>query len=299
MGCLGCLSKRGIRAYAGPMTTLDRDDPRPPYRQMADILRAAILTGKIRPGEKLPSGPELAEQYDVSKVTAQQAVRELRNEGLVVSRQGSGVYVRERTERPVGLRPHLERAFAEPNVTIDFAGFSGETLHGAISEPLDRIRDGRFRPDSLTVRILVPDPATPWTLPARAADMTDSPAFRKRAARKMERYTFGVLEEVRELQDLGLIQSATAEARIYPAVPLFKLYIINGVDMFFGYYPIEEHEIVLDGEPTVMWDLMGKNSTLFHTGVNSSDTDDSTTKLVRQSQFWFDSVWKIAREIQP
>ena len=135
------------------MQELDPDDPRPPYQQVANVLRAAILTRTFKPGEKLPSGPELAKRYGVARMTVQQAVRVLRDEGLVVSRQGSGVYVRERTERPVGLRPHLERAFDEPKVTVDFAGFSGETLHGALAEPLDKVRAGRLRPESLTVRI--------------------------------------------------------------------------------------------------------------------------------------------------
>jgi DNA-binding GntR family transcriptional regulator len=61
-------------------------------------------------------------------MTVQQAVRVLRDEGLIVSRTGSGVFVRERTERPVGLRPHIERAFEAEDVTLDFFGFSGETL---------------------------------------------------------------------------------------------------------------------------------------------------------------------------
>ncbi|WP_083898284.1 GntR family transcriptional regulator, partial [Nocardia vinacea] len=212
------------------MDAIDPDDPRTPRRQVADLLRAAILTGKLAPGSRIPSGPELAERYNVAKVTAQQAVNELRNEGLVVSRRGSGTYVRERPEKPLGLRPHLERAFSRRQVTIDFAGFSGETLHNAISEPLDQIRDGRFRPDSIAVRILVPDPTVPWTMPAQAPDLSDSPAFRKRASRIMHRHTFGIVDEVQELQDLDLIESSTAEVRAYPAAPMFKVYIVNGDD---------------------------------------------------------------------
>ena len=279
------------------MSAIDPEDPRPPRRQLADLLRAAILTGKLRAGEKLPSGPELAERYGVSKVTAQQAVAELKNEGLVFSRQGSGVFVRERAEKPVGLRPHLERAFVEPNVTIDFAGFSGETLHGAITEPLDKIRDGRFRPQSIAIRILVPDPGVPWTLPAVVPDMEDSPAFRKRATRIMQRHTFGIVDAVQELQDLGLIESASAQIRAYPTAPMSKLYIINGTDVFFGFYPIEEHELTLDGEPTRVYDLMGKNAILFHMETDHTDNEALKTQFVRQSQTWFDSVWNIAREI--
>src|SRR5690348_13647420 len=105
---------------------LDPDDPRPPYQQVANALRAAILTRKLAPGEKLPSGNELAQRYGVARMTIQQAMRILRDEGLIVSRQGSGVFVRERTTRAVALRPHVQRAFEPPKVPIDLAGVSGE-----------------------------------------------------------------------------------------------------------------------------------------------------------------------------
>lgn len=278
------------------MQELDPDDPRPPYQQLANVLRAAILTRTFQPGEKLPSGPELAKRYGMARMTVQQAMRVLREEGLVVSRQGSGVFVRERTERPVGLRPHLERAFAEDKVTIDFAGFSGQTLHGALAEPLDKVRAGRLRPQSLTVRILVPDPATPWTLPTRVEDLADSPAFRKRASRIMERSAVALVDDITELGELGLIPEVSAHVRVSPAVPLFKLYLINRTEAFFGYYPVQEHTVQLDGQPTPIWDLMGKDTILFQ---HSADTDPDTlaSQYVQQSQMWFDSIWTtVARE---
>jgi hypothetical protein len=45
-----------------------------------------------------------------------------------------------------GLRPYIEQAFTREHVTIDFAGFSGETLHGVIQEPLDKIPPARSSP---------------------------------------------------------------------------------------------------------------------------------------------------------
>lgn len=70
-----------------------------------------------------------------------------------------------RIERPVGLRPHIERAFEQDAVTIDFAGFSGETLAGALGEPLDKVRSGELTPSSIRVRVLVPDTGRPWAFP--------------------------------------------------------------------------------------------------------------------------------------
>src|SRR5579875_1341688 len=61
----------------------------------------------------------------------------------------------------VGIRPFVEQAFAREHVTIDFAGFSGETLHGVVQEPLDKIRIGRIKPASVTIRMLLPDTTRP------------------------------------------------------------------------------------------------------------------------------------------
>src|SRR5919112_2914091 len=144
---------------------LDPEDPRPPYLQVAAALRGAILERTLTPGDKLPSQTELAKRYGVARMTVQQALRVLKDEGLTYSWQGSGVFVRERTAKPVGLRPHIERAFGEPDVRIDFAGYTAETLHGALTEPLDTIRAGGLSPTSIRVRLLLPDTERPLALP--------------------------------------------------------------------------------------------------------------------------------------
>ncbi len=279
--------------------SLDPDDPRPPYQQVANALRAAILTKQFAPGNKLPSGHELAARYGVARMTVQQALRLLRDEGLIVSRQGSGVFVRARTERPVGLRPHIERAFEEPQVTIDFAGFSGETLHGALQEPLDQIRVGRHVPESIRIRALVPDPSTPWTLPCRVEDQADDPQFRERARGILLRHSQAIVESVQELEDLGLVDKASAEIRVHRSSPLFKLYIINDQEAFFGFYTVRPHTVTIKGEQHKMYDLMGKDTVLFH---HAADADEASTgsQYAQQSRAWFDSMWNtVASEFTP
>ena len=199
--------------------SLDPDDPRPPYMQIANALRAAILTKQLAPGEQLPSGNELAKRYSVARMTVQQALRVLRDEGLVVTRQGSGVFVRGRSERPVGLRPHVERAFERPQVSIDFAGFSGETLHGVLQEPLDKIRIGRLTPEAISIRMLLVNTATPWALPCRTEDLADDPDFRERAATITQRHTQAITASVHELADLGLVQQASVQIRVHHLAP--------------------------------------------------------------------------------
>lgn len=276
---------------------LDPDDPRPPYLQVATQLRAAILTRKFAPGEKLPSGPELAKTFGVARQTIQQAIRELREEGLIVSRQGSGVFVREKTARPVGLRPHIEEAFKRPEVSIDFAGFSGETLHGAVQEALDNIRAGRLTPERISIRLLLPDTDRPWSLPCRADNGQDEPLFRQRAEKITSRHAQAIVDSVHELRDLGLVSQASAQVRISGEPPRFKMYVINREEAFFGYYAVAEHTVALGGAPVTMLDLMGKDTELFHFAL--SDGPDSTSaQFVQQSTAWFDALWdNVAREV--
>jgi len=74
----------------------DANDPRAAYLQVADDLRAAITDGTFKPGQRLPSGRELARRYGVAAMTVNHAVQVLRDERLVVSYQGRGVFVAER-----------------------------------------------------------------------------------------------------------------------------------------------------------------------------------------------------------
>jgi putative hydrolases of HD superfamily len=75
------------------MQPIDAADKRPPFKKIANSIRAAILTGEFEPGAQLPPGRELAEFFGVAPMTIQQAIRVLREEGFVTSRMGSGVFV--------------------------------------------------------------------------------------------------------------------------------------------------------------------------------------------------------------
>jgi GntR family transcriptional regulator len=83
-----------MSAYSWLMASLDPDDPRAPYLQVAGGLRAAIRSGKYGPGVQLPTYQELAENWGVAINTAKSAVTLLRDEGLVVTQHGKGSFVR-------------------------------------------------------------------------------------------------------------------------------------------------------------------------------------------------------------
>lgn len=274
---------------------LDPDDPRPASQQIANHLRAAILTRRLEPGSKLPSQLELTARYGVARETVKQALRALAAERLIVTRQGSGAYVRARTERAVGLQPQVEAAFQEPRITIDFAGFSGETLQGLIQGPLDRIRAGNLAPEYISIRILLPDLSEPAGVPV-LADGTDDPRLRRRAQRIARRHTEAIIESLTELAELGLVAHASAEVRTHRGASPFKLYVLNGQDAFFGFYPIVKHAVTIDGESLPMYDVLGKDVPLFHFAVVDDETSDST-QYVELARAWFDSMWStVSRE---
>ncbi|MCP4966897.1 MAG: winged helix-turn-helix transcriptional regulator, partial [bacterium] len=261
---------------------LDPDDPKPPFQQVANHLRAAILTGEFGPGDQLPTGGQLSEMYGVARMTVQKALQILRDEDLIISRQGAGVYVKGRTTAPIGLRPHIESAFEAEDVTIDFVGFSGETLHGALIEPLDKVRSGRYVPQSIRVRALVPDTTEPWALPCNVEDLSDNPAFRQRAQSIITTHAGALVEATHELEQLGLVPSAVAEIRVVRSVQLLKLYLINGVEAFYGFYPIRQRAITIDDSEHNIFDLMGKDATLFHY-ERTNDEDDTSSRFVTEA----------------
>jgi GntR family transcriptional regulator len=73
---------------------IDRTSDRPVYKQLADALRASVLSGELPGGSSLPSETELMERYGVSRNSARNAVALLRIEGVVFTEHGRGSFVR-------------------------------------------------------------------------------------------------------------------------------------------------------------------------------------------------------------
>jgi GntR family transcriptional regulator len=72
--------------------------------QVADELRDSIDSGGLKPGERLPSGRDLARRYGVAPMTISHALDVLRSEGLVEAYQGRGVFVTDHRAAEGGSR---------------------------------------------------------------------------------------------------------------------------------------------------------------------------------------------------
>ena len=63
------------------------------YRWLYDQLRTAILDGRLHPGSRLPATRDLAKAYRLSRATIVAAFEQLKSEGYVEGRTGSGTYI--------------------------------------------------------------------------------------------------------------------------------------------------------------------------------------------------------------
>lgn len=79
-----------------PARALARADG-PLYRQLADLLRAPILTGAFPVGDELPKEAELALRFGVSLITVRQALRDLEADGLIRKRPAKPAVVAARS----------------------------------------------------------------------------------------------------------------------------------------------------------------------------------------------------------
>ena len=81
------------------MSLIDRESSVPPYRQIAAILRERIASGQIKPGRRIPSMVELEREFEVARDTLRKATQVLKDEGLVETVSGMGIYVVAKPER--------------------------------------------------------------------------------------------------------------------------------------------------------------------------------------------------------
>lgn len=72
------------------------DDGRPVYRQIVDQVKAALGSGRLRPGDQLPTHRDLAKELVVAPLTVKKAYDTLQAEGLIVMAQGKGTFVTRR-----------------------------------------------------------------------------------------------------------------------------------------------------------------------------------------------------------
>jgi GntR family transcriptional regulator len=75
--------------------TIEFDNDRPIYLQIADMIREAIMAGDIEEGKSIPSVREISVEHNLNPQTVLNATQVLINEGLLEKRRGLGMFVQE------------------------------------------------------------------------------------------------------------------------------------------------------------------------------------------------------------
>jgi GntR family transcriptional regulator/MocR family aminotransferase len=121
--------------------------PAPPshgslYRWLYDELRAAILEGRLRPGGRLPATRDLASAYGLSRATIVTAFDQLKSEGYVEGKAGSGTYVSQvLPEQLLDVRgPRTEKRLPHRRVALSEYARRLQPFRGTSPRPIRAFR---------------------------------------------------------------------------------------------------------------------------------------------------------------
>lgn len=87
------LSHGTYGTYVTMEITTDLDDPQPLFAQLIEQIKQAVLTGKVAPGDPLPSIRQLANDLDLNSKTVAKAYRLLERDSVVQTRGYRGTFV--------------------------------------------------------------------------------------------------------------------------------------------------------------------------------------------------------------
>jgi GntR family transcriptional regulator len=109
----------------------------PPYVQIVEQVRQALLGGVLRPGDRLPTVKEVVGSLAINPNTVLKAYRDLEREGLVEGRQGVGTFVMRRPDGPPpNEQAALKRALANWVAKAQRAGLADGDIESMVRSVL-------------------------------------------------------------------------------------------------------------------------------------------------------------------
>jgi GntR family transcriptional regulator len=116
--------------------TIDPDDRKPIYQQVADGIKSLIARRELPEGAALPPVRQLAADLGVNLNTIATAYRELQTEGLITVKHGSGAVVASATSAPDKDREHLRRSLRGALTDLVLAGLSLKEIMSMVAVEL-------------------------------------------------------------------------------------------------------------------------------------------------------------------
>ncbi|MEV0225780.1 winged helix-turn-helix domain-containing protein [Streptomyces sp. NPDC050704] len=265
-------------------------------QEIADILRDRIRAGELRPGDRLSTQAELAEEFGVERGTVRQALRALQQDGLLSNvSKGSPPRVAEVTpthDQPqrtmVGLAPRLTEAFKAKDVRIDVVCHTAETMMLALGEPVRLIHEGTVKPSSIKVRILLPSRKINLAFPVSVDAHGEEDPVHRRWLDQRNAQVHVLSHNLKSLRSSHGID-VQVTFRALPFTPPVKLYLLNGDEALMGYYMLTRREEEYESQTLDMYDVLGSESLLFSFEKGAGQRDAA---FVGQSQKWFNALWE-------
>ena len=149
----------------------------PIYRQLVTQVALAILSGDLKPGDRLPSTRELARRFSIHPNTVSAGYRELAREGWVEYRHGSGVYIKNDATPPSTpeqiLDQHIAAFFrAVRELRLPAAAIRQRVAEWIASPPPDHFLLIDSDPDAREILLTEIRQLTDW--PASAISVEDA-----------------------------------------------------------------------------------------------------------------------------
>jgi GntR family transcriptional regulator len=117
-----------------------RLDPKsgvPPYLQVAQQVRQALVAGVLVPGDQLPTVKEVVTRLAINPNTVFKGYRELEREGLVEGRPGAGTFVLRRPPGPApGTHASLARSLTRWVARARAGGLDDASIESLLRETL-------------------------------------------------------------------------------------------------------------------------------------------------------------------
>jgi GntR family transcriptional regulator len=133
MRCIGTYGKSSMKI------SIDIDDPVPPFAQLIAQMKAAIQSGRLRPGESLPSIRQLANDLALNLKTVAKAYRLLERDAVIQTRgyRGSFLHADAVANCRVDLSERAHERLQETIVALRAEGVTDSEIRNAFNRSMN------------------------------------------------------------------------------------------------------------------------------------------------------------------
>jgi GntR family transcriptional regulator len=262
---------------------LERKVPVPLYHQLELQLRAAIESGKYRPGDRLPTESELQQAYQVSRVTVRTALKRLEEDGLISTVRGSGTFVSKQAEASqierhsshlLGFEEDLIQQAGSPAIVV--LSVEEYPVSGRIAQLLE-VEPGLETTRIRRVGSVAGEPLwieSRWLHPDFAGALSESDLESASLTALYETRVGLHIESSRLRISAG---AATSEQARYLHIEAGEPVLINEYAVYTGSKPIDATRSIFRGDRYAFaFEVSASN----HTGGSSKQGANSTKRMV-------------------